>query len=193
MSVEDKRGVGPLIMVYGDARVRVRVEGYIAVNSGGSPSSEHFYEDPVYWEYWTKALMVRYPNPGMSDEAFSRAIHALMHALIHASRPVAGAYDTDLGGVAYPTGHVIIYDSAPGGNGVSRIIFERMEEVEGVAEAILATCGCGDGCPRCVYSPHCGLGNRLMSRRGALRVLRSVYEGRVKRVDLRGVEGRPMA
>jgi len=102
------------------------------------------------------------------------AYHALEHVLISASRPIVGASDTDLSGVSYPTGHIVIYDSHVGGNGASRLVFERLEEIEGMAEAIVGSCTCEDGCPRCVFSPYCGNNNKYLSRRGALKVLRAL-------------------
>jgi len=72
----------------------------------------------------------------------------------------------------------VIYDATPGGSGLSKLLFRRLEEAHRVALDILANCDCEDGCPRCVYDPFCGNNNRLLSRRGALRLLKAVLSGR---------------
>ncbi len=174
--LEDRK-TGPLRLVYADVKLTVVVEGYLAKDEySGEVISETFLDEPVKWSYWTKGVVTRYPNPGLTDpEDAISAYHALEHALIHAARPVVGASDTDLGGVSYPSGHIVIYDSAPGGNGASRLVFERFERVVDIAENILAGCSCEDGCPKCIFSPYCGVNNRFLSRRKALRVLQAAH------------------
>ncbi len=166
-------------LVYADVQLSVSVEGYIVREEySGSVLSEVSYDQPITWKYWTKGVLARFPDPGLGSFTDTiSAYHALEHVLISAARPVVGAADTDLGGVSYPSGHIVIYDSAPGGHGASRLVFERMERVIEVAKGILSGCTCEDGCPRCVYSPYCGSGNRFLSRKGALRVIQALEEG----------------
>ena len=156
--------------------------------------SEVRYEAPLKWSYWTKGVMTRYPTAKINS--FTRLIsgyHALEHVLISASKPVVGASDTDLGGISYPTGHMVIYDSAPGGHGASRLIFERFERVENIALKILGGCTCADGCPRCVYSPYCGSGNKFLSRRSALKILSYTLQLREGVIPEADIEGKPLA
>ncbi|GAB6147761.1 DEAD/DEAH box helicase [Stetteria hydrogenophila] len=191
----EERRAGPLKLVYGDVRIIVLVEGYIVREEySGSLVAERDYEEPIRWEYWTKGLATLFPNPGITNPTkLLSAYHAVEHTLIAAARPVVGAADTDLGGVSYPSGHVVIYDSAPGGHGASRLVFERFERVMELAADILRGCNCEDGCPRCVYSPYCGSGNRFLSRTAALKVLDYVLEGRLWRVPERPMSGKPLA
>jgi len=170
----DERMLGPLRLIYGDVKLIVRVEGYVVKEEySGTTLSEVTYEEPITWEYWTKGVATRYPNPGITDNVtLLSSYHALEHTIISASKPVVGASDTDLGGVSYPSGHIVIYDSTPGGNGASRLVFERMERIHDIAENILVKCDCDDGCPKCVFSPYCGVNNRFLSRKGAYKVLR---------------------
>lgn len=191
----DERRAGPLRLVYGDVRIVVLVEGYIVREEySGSLLAERDYDEPLRWEYWTKGVATVFPNPGItSPTRLLSAYHAVEHTLIAASRPVVGAADTDLGGVSYPSGHVVIYDSAPGGHGASRLVFERFERAMELAADILRGCNCEDGCPRCVYSPYCGSGNRFLSRTAALKVLDYVLEGRVRKVKEPPMTGKPLA
>ncbi|MEN2999725.1 MAG: DEAD/DEAH box helicase [Acidilobaceae archaeon] len=190
---EREREVGGVKLVFGSVKVTMRVEGYIMREEySGSLINEVFYEAPLVWSFWTRGVVGRYPDPGLGSlVASASAYHALEHVLISAARPVAGLADTDVGGISYPSGHIVIYDSAPGGNGASRLVFERMERVVELAEKILAGCSCEDGCPRCVFSPYCGNNNRMLSRRGALLVARVIKEGIP--LDVGRPEGYPLA
>ncbi len=182
-------------LFYGDVKVTLKVEGYVVREEvSGALVAEIPLEKPITWSYWTKGFMGRYPDTGLQDllSAIS-SYHALEHVLISASRPVAGVADTDLGGVSYPSGHIVIYDSSPGGNGASRLVLERFDRVVEIAEAIVSNCNCEDGCPRCVYSPYCGNNNRFLSRRGALRLLDLMKRGVVKPLELGRPQGQPIA
>ncbi len=82
--LEDRR-VGPLRLVYADVKITVLVEGYLAKDEySGEVISETFLDEPLKWSYWTKGVVTRYPNPGLTDpEDAISAYHALEHALIH--------------------------------------------------------------------------------------------------------------
>ncbi len=190
-----ERNFGPVKLVYGEVKVTVRVEGYVVKEEGsGVTLSDVLLQNPLIWSYWTKGVAGRYPNPGISDLTLAiSSYHALEHVLITASKPVAGVADTDVGGVSYPSGHIVIYDSSPGGNGASRLVLERIESIARVSEEIMASCDCEDGCPRCVFSPYCGNNNQLLSRRGALKVLRSVLLKAAAPMELGEPEGEPLA
>ncbi|BAN89625.1 DEAD/DEAH box helicase [Aeropyrum camini] len=164
-------------LLYADLRLSIGVTGYVARDEyTGRRLSEYYFKSPLTWSFWTKGVLTRYPNPGLGEgEESLSAFHALEHALIHASRPVAGASDADLGGISYPSGHIVVYDSTPSGHGASRLVFERFERVEDIAENTLVSCSCRDGCPRCIYSPYCGVNNRFLSRRRAAAVLHHAF------------------
>ena len=171
----ETRRSGAVALAYGDVKIKVSVNGYVVKDSAsGATISESYYEAPITWEYWTKGVLLRYPLADFPTlESSLSAYHAVEHVLISAARPVVGAGDTDLSGVSYPTGHIVIYDSHVGGNGLSKLVYERFEEVQLIALDIVSGCTCEDGCPKCVFSPYCGSNNRYLSRRGAVKVLRS--------------------
>jgi len=174
------RTVNGVEVAYGSGRVEKTVLGYtIRYLFGGEERPSEMpivpLEEPISWSFRTKLLLARY-----GEVVEPEAIHALEHAVIHAARPVVGAGLSDLGGVSYPTGHVVIYDATPGGSGLSKLLFKRLEKAHRIAYDILANCDCEDGCPRCVYDPFCGNNNRLLSRKGALKLIDAVLKGLVK-------------
>ncbi len=191
----EERTLGPLRLVYADVKIMVTVEGYYVKDEySGATLSEVAYKEPLKWEYWTKGMATRYPNPGITDDvALISGYHALEHTIIAAARPVVGASDTDLGGVSYPSGHIVIYDSAPGGHGASKLVFERLDRIHDIAENILASCTCEDGCPKCVFSPYCGVNNRFLSRKTALRILDYTLNSRERPKRLGPPSGTPYA
>ncbi|MCX8204624.1 MAG: DEAD/DEAH box helicase [Candidatus Nezhaarchaeota archaeon] len=173
LSLERRREADGVGLAYGRGRVLKQVTGYATYSiyalERGKPESLRFFDEALSWSYETRLLAARY-----AEHVDLEAAHALEHALIHAARPIVGAGLTDLGGVSYSDGHVVIYDATPGGSGISRLLYERLEKAHRVALEILSYCNCHDGCPRCVYDPFCGNGNRALSRRKALFLLRSV-------------------
>ncbi|MCE4610113.1 MAG: DEAD/DEAH box helicase [Desulfurococcales archaeon] len=191
----ERRRLSSITLTYAEVDLLITVTGYVIREEyTGRKLGEVFYDDPITWRMRTKALVTQYPNPGIKDAIrLISGYHALEHALISASKPVVGASDTDLGGISYPSGHIIIYDSTPGGNGASRLIYERLEKVHDIAENILASCDCDNGCPKCVYSPYCGNNNQFLSRREAYKILQAVYKLPVARpVKDKGIEGKPL-
>lgn len=177
--VEEERYVDDIPVVYGDGFITRSVIGYTIHDLYGrdvdQPLLIRYLDKPVSWRYKTKLMAAVYGD-GFDIEG----LHALEHVLIHSARIVAGAGLTDLGGISYPSGHVIVYDSTPGGSGLAKLLYRSLERAHRVSYRILSECLCDDGCPRCVYDPFCGNGNKLLSRRSALDILESVLKKRVK-------------
>ena len=175
LSLEEGREADGVEVAYGSGLMTKTVLGYvIRYFYGEERPGEVLLEEPISWSFRTKLLVARY-----GEFVQPEAIHALEHVLIHAARPVAGAGLNDLGGVSYPTGHVVIYDATPGGSGLSKLLYRRLERAHRIAYDILAKCDCEDGCPRCVYDPFCGNNNRFLSRRGALELVKAVLAGEI--------------
>ncbi|RLI06897.1 DEAD/DEAH box helicase, partial [Candidatus Bathyarchaeota archaeon] len=179
LSLTEERKADGIEVAYGSGRITKTVLGYtIRYFYGGEEAPSEMplvlLDEPISWSFRTKLMVARY-----GEVVQPEAIHALEHAIIHAARPVVGAGLNDLGGVSYPTGHIVIYDATPGGSGLSKLLYRRLEKAHRIAYDILANCDCDDGCPRCVYDPFCGNNNRLLSRKGALRLLKEVLRGGV--------------
>lgn len=171
-----QREVRGVKVTYGKLLVSLSVSGYVVrLERGGG--HQVFLDKPLSWSYWTRGFMGLYPGAARLGERAIDAFHALEHVLISASEIVAKLADRDLSGVSYPTGHIAIYDSVVGGSGASWLAFQRLEEAVEVAEKILAGCSCEDGCPRCIYSPYCGNNNEMLSRKGALEVVKMIKRG----------------
>ncbi|QXJ30670.1 DEAD/DEAH box helicase [Saccharolobus shibatae] len=193
---KDEREVYGEKVEYGEMKLLMRVEGYVTYDvysKGKGGRNEYFYENPISFTYDTKGLLIYHP---LIDDFtlidHMEAYHATEHVLISAARVAAGASLTDLGGISYPSGHVVIYDSSIGGSGVAKLLFERLDQAYEVALDIVKNCNCEDGCPNCVYSPYCGNNNKYLSRKKSLRLIDGLIRGSIKGGS-KDREGSPIA
>jgi len=113
---------------------------------------------------------------------FMGAIHALEHAMI-ALFPLLVLCDrNDIGGISCPIhqqtelASIFIYDGYPGGVGLTREAYRRMDSLMSQTEQTIATCGCTTGCPSCVHSPKCGSGNRPIDKKACLALLAEILK-----------------
>ncbi len=105
------------------------------------------------------------------------SLHATEHAQIAVLPLIAMCDRWDIGGLSTnmhpqtggPT--IFIYDGHPGGIGITRLAYQRFEELCRDAHRLIAECPCKSGCPSCVQSPKCGNLNEPLSKAGALIVI----------------------
>lgn len=112
-----------------------------------------------------------------ADGSFPGAIHAVEHSMI-ALFPLQLVCDRrDIGGLSTPyhphtdQSTIFIYDGYPGGVGLTRTGYERIEPLMADTRALITECPCADGCPACVQSPHCGNANEPLDKTLALKLL----------------------
>jgi DEAD/DEAH box helicase domain-containing protein len=127
----------------------------------------------------TRALYLTLP-PGLEglmqtmSGSFEGGLHAAQHALV-ATVPLVILCDRrDVGSVSttdHPqaeTSALFIYDGYRGGVGLARNGYDHIEELLQHTWELLADCGCSDGCPACIQSPHCGRANEPLDKRLAV-------------------------
>ena len=166
---------------YAKVLLELRVYGYVVKDLySGEVRALKVLEEPITYSYSTRAVLLKLPTTqDLSEYDHAEAFHAIEHALISASRIVCGAGLTDLGGISYPSGDIVVYDSAIGGSGVSKLLYVKLEKAINTAYELIAGCTCEDGCPRCIYSPYCGNNNKVLSRKKALYVLGEILSRRL--------------
>ncbi|HEY2632687.1 MAG TPA: Zn-binding domain-containing protein, partial [Solirubrobacteraceae bacterium] len=110
-------------------------------------------------------------------DALLGSLHAAEHAQIAVLPLIAMCDRWDIGGLstnAHPqTGGptIFVYDGHPGGIGITRLAYQRFEELCRDAHRLISECPCESGCPSCVQSPKCGNLNEPLSKAGAKLVL----------------------
>jgi len=106
-------------------------------------------------------------------DALLGSLHATEHAQIAVLPLIAMCDRWDIGGLSTnmhpqtggPT--IFVYDGHPGGIGITRLAYQRFEELCRDAHRLIAECPCKSGCPSCVQSPKCGNLNEPLSKAGA--------------------------
>jgi len=135
----------------------------------------------------TEGLWFRIPQKAQLEAEeqyfhFMGGIHAIEHAMIGIFPLVVMADRNDLGGISITyheqLGHaaVFVYDSSPGGAGLTRQAFQKIEVLLHHTLNIILSCKCENGCPRCVHSPKCGSGNRPIDKNSALFLLKTIQQ-----------------
>ncbi len=110
------------------------------------------------------------------------AIHAMEHAMI-ALFPLLVLCDrNDIGGISCPLheqtemASIFVYDGYPGGVGLAKEAYRKMDSLLIQTEQTITSCGCETGCPSCVHSPKCGSGNRPIDKKACLFLLAEICE-----------------
>ena len=168
---------------FGRLKIKITVYGYALKRFTTDETLGEYPIDPVSYEFSTKGAVLYMPtlkfspNDAVDLEERAKGYHATEHVIISASEIAVGASKTDLGGISYPDGVIVIYDSHIGGNGTSRLLLRHFRRALEIALKIVRGCDCVDGCPKCVFSPYCGNNNKMLSRRNAARILEAVLKG----------------
>lgn len=119
-----------------------------------------------------------------SDHAFNGGIHAAEHGIISLFPFHLLCDRADVGGISTPyhshvdAPAVFVYDGYPGGVGLTRRGYERIESLFERTATLIDSCACADGCPACVQSPHCGNANEPLTKAPAIELLESLIGDR---------------
>ncbi|MGQ4890982.1 MAG: DEAD/DEAH box helicase [Candidatus Njordarchaeia archaeon] len=163
-------------LYFGIFKMTALVDGYFLFREGyKKPIKEVDLEEPVKYKFDTYALAFRAPDIDLvSLEEAAGTYHATEHILIEGTNSITGGGSEDLGGISFgTTGIIVIYDGTPGGNGVSKLLFNRFNKAVSRSYDILTLCKKPnlEEFNKCVYSYRCGNNNRPLFAPGALKVL----------------------
>ena len=184
---ETKRVLGVEI-VYCSLHIRKRVMGYVNVELGSevAKGKKVLLEEPFEYNFDTKGFVFRAPRPANSigsakDPLYVEmsSYHAAEHVVIEGSSMITGGASQDLGGISLgSSGLIFVYDSSVGGNGASKVLFDRLEKAFVRGKRILSECRCSNesGCPRCTYSYRCGNNNEYLHKYASLEVYKRILE-----------------
>jgi DEAD/DEAH box helicase domain-containing protein len=132
-----------------------------------------------------RAAAARREREGAASADFDGGIHAAEHALISMYPTELLCDRRDVGGLSTPlhphTGEptVFVYDGHPGGVGLNRAAYDRLEDLLERTLGMLVDCDCRNGCPACVQSPQCGNANDPLDKHlGAHLLAALAYDGR---------------
>ncbi len=189
IEVHERKHVFGIEVAYCSLKIQKRVLGYANIEIGQevAQGKKAMFDDPLEFEFATKGFVFRAPKPqetmaGADDEEYVEmsAFHASEHVIIEGSAMITGGASQDLGGISLgSSGLIFVYDGSIGGNGASRVLFDRLDKALGRALRILSECPCKSesGCPRCTYSYRCGNNNEYLHKIAAIEVMNRAVEG----------------
>lgn len=134
--------------------------------------------------YDTIALRIDLPPMDLEDDPVQQlgGYHGLEHALLAIAPLIAACDRGDFGS----TWHAIegetlrpavyIYDASPGGVGLCEELYRNFTAWARAAEQLLQSCGCENGCPACLFTSHCPIGNETLSKAKTLALLRDLSQ-----------------
>ncbi|SDF41857.1 DEAD/DEAH box helicase [Desulfovibrio legallii] len=179
----ERRSLGRVLVCRGRLRITEQITGYEKRAASGNrlltitplDAPPQVFETEGLWYVFPDALRAYLEERFLH---FMGSIHALEHAAIGLLPLLILADRNDFGGISTPLHPqlglpaVFIYDGLPGGAGLTRQAFPEARQLLEAACKTVAACPCEEGCPSCVHSPKCGSGNRPISKKGALELLR---------------------
>ena len=180
-SVRDQRDACGVILSYGIVSVTEQVVAYQKKRVADHSVLDLLALDMPEQQFVTQALWYELPDELLREEFPLEVLQGSLHAAEHgqiAVLPLIAMCDRwDIGGLSTAfhrqTGRatIFIYDGHPGGVGITRVGFERFEQLVDDALRLISECPCRDGCPSCVQSPKCGNLNEPLNKRGAIEML----------------------
>jgi len=195
LEVFEQKTVWGTRVCLGKLRVTEHIKGYEkrATQGGRLLGINQLDYPPIVFE--TEGLWFEVPleiQRQVEDEFmhFMGSIHAVEHAAIGILPLLVMTDRNDLGGISTPMHAqvgkpaVFIYDGMPGGAGLTREAFARVEVMLSRTLATITECPCELGCPSCVHSPKCGSGNRPIDKAGAQFLLAAMHAHAAKNPKL---------
>ncbi|MFW9935840.1 MAG: DEAD/DEAH box helicase [Candidatus Thorarchaeota archaeon] len=202
--VLDTRQVYGMTVHYADLRMTEVITGYVIkdIYTDRIVKTKDL-DQPLEFTYPTKGFFFTAPHPIAAvkkaakqiqvskkpldkeneiteEELIVGGFHALEHTLIESSDMLTGGGRTAIGGVSMgSSGLIFIYDGSPGGSGLAKLLYDRLEEALRRVSVILNDCTCEalEGCPACTFSYQCGNNNTPLFKAGALETTEMVLKG----------------
>ena len=194
-TVFEKRNANGIEVAFCKLHIQKRVYGYVNIEIGHEVTQGQrvLLEKPLEFDFITKGIVFKAPKPvneiGKSEnEEYVEAsgYHATEHVVIEGSNMITGGVSQDLGGISLGTsGLVFVYDSAIGGNGASKALYDRLEKAFERSLHIVKECPCKSesGCPRCTFSYRCGNNNEYLHKLAAAEILQRINDGETTEVS----------
>jgi DEAD/DEAH box helicase domain-containing protein len=194
-TIFEKRQTNGIEVAFCKLHIQKRVYGYVNIELGQevTQGQKVILEKPLDYDFVTKGIVFKAPRPlveiGKSEnEEYAEAsgYHATEHVIIEGSNMITGGVSQDLGGISLGTsGLIFVYDSAIGGNGASKALYDRLEKAFDRSLHIVKECPCKNeaGCPRCTFSYRCGNNNEYLHKPASVEILQRITGGEVTEVS----------
>ncbi|MDE1872662.1 MAG: DEAD/DEAH box helicase [Thaumarchaeota archaeon] len=194
-TIFEKRQANGIEVAFCKLHIQKRVSGYVNIELGQEVTQGQrvILDNPLEYDFVTKGIVFKAPRPlveiGKSEnEEYTEAsgYHATEHVIIEGSNMITGGVSQDLGGISLGTsGLIFVYDSAIGGNGASKALYDRLEKAFDRSLHIVKECPCKNeaGCPRCTFSYRCGNNNEYLHKLASAEILQRIADGETTEVS----------
>lgn len=194
-TIFEKRQANGIEVAFCKLHIQKRVYGYVNIELGQevTQGQKVILEKPLDYDFVTKGIVFKAPRPLVEiskseNEEYTEAsgYHATEHVIIEGSNMITGGVSQDLGGISLGTsGLIFVYDSAIGGNGASKALYDRLEKAFDRSLHIVQECPCKNeaGCPRCTFSYRCGNNNEYLHKLASAEILQRITDGEVTEVS----------
>lgn len=194
-TVYEKRKANGVEVAFCKLHIQKRVYGYVNIELGYEVTQGQrvLLERPLDYDFVTKGIVFKAPRPTnqikkAENEEYveASAYHATEHVIIEGSNMITGGVSQDLGGISLGTsGLIFVHDSAIGGSGASKALYDRLERAFERSLHIVKECPCKNeaGCPRCTFSYRCGNNNEYLHKLASAEVLQRINDGEITEVS----------
>ena len=194
-TIFEKRQANGIEVAFCKLHIQKRVYGYVNIELGQevTQGQKVLLEKPLEYDFITKGIVFKAPRPlgeisKSENEEYAEAsgYHATEHVIIEGSNMITGGVSQDLGGISLGTsGLIFVYDSAIGGNGASKALYDRLERAFDRSLHIVKECPCKNeaGCPRCTFSYRCGNNNEYLHKLASTEILQRVMDGETTEIS----------
>ena len=189
LEIHNRKRTFGVEVLYCSLKIQKIVIGYLNIEVGKEAlqGRKIMLENPIEFEFISKGLVFKAPIPktitiSAHDEQYVEmsGYHASEHVVIEGSSMITGGASQDLGGISLgSTGLIFIYDGSLGGNGASRVLYDKFDKAITRALSVVSDCPCinENGCPRCTYSYRCGNNNEYLHKASAKEILSRIVRG----------------
>ena len=194
--VNERKKVLGTEVIYCDLQITEQVTGYNVNDIFTNKLLEtKTFDEPIIYSFRTKGFMFTMPKPIEllntfaylpEDVLLNGTFHAVEHVVIESSSMLTGGGSSEIGGISMgKSGAIFVYDGAKGGSGLSKLLYDKLEEGFNRSLKILENCTCktSDGCPRCTYSYQCGNNNQPLNKTGAIESIKLLNKSKLKIID----------
>ncbi len=187
IEVDLEREILGLATAYVTLDLTESVSGYFVKDIYTDEIKDHQQlDEELTYNFQTKGFVFQAPRPSEEvrksassdvEQMLMGTFHAIEHVLIESGNSITGGGANQIGGISLgDSGIIIVYDGAPGGSGLSKLLYDNLAKGLRRSLQIMEECPCRrrDGCPRCTYSYQCGNNNSPLDRVGAINALNAL-------------------
>jgi len=196
LAINERKKVLGTEVIYCDLLITEHVTGYNVNDIFTNKLLEtKIFDEPIIYSFQTKGFMFTMPKPTdllntfaqlPEDVLLNGTFHAVEHVVIESSSMLTGGGSSEIGGISMgKSGAIFVYDGAKGGSGLSKLLYDKLEEGLERSLKILENCLCksSDGCPRCTYSYQCGNNNQPLNKLGAIESIKLLNKSDLQIID----------